>query len=204
MEEGGEGGRGSLMEALAVVPDPRSRHGQRHPLTAILALAVCAMLCGARSLYAIAQWGRDHEGVAKPLGFSREKTPCVSTLHEVFSRLDREAFEGALGGWLKKRGVKRGDGVAVDGKQLRGIHGEELPGVRLLSAYAHRKGIVVGQRGVAEGRNELEALPGLLRELGLEGTVMTGDAQFTQREVCHEVVEKGGTISWSSKTIRRG
>ena len=48
-------------------------------LGAILALATCAMLCGARSLYAIAQWGRDQGGAtAQLLGFSQEKTPCVA------------------------------------------------------------------------------------------------------------------------------
>ncbi len=52
----------SLMEVLAAFPDPRSAHGRRHPIGAVLALAVCAMLCGARSLYAISQWGRDQGG----------------------------------------------------------------------------------------------------------------------------------------------
>src|SRR5258708_39992127 len=58
----------SLLRALAEVPDPRSRHGRRHPFPAVLALATVAMLCGARSLYAIAQWGREHPeaGVRNP------------------------------------------------------------------------------------------------------------------------------------------
>jgi len=135
------------MEVLATVPDPRSAHGRRHPLGAILSMAVCAMLCGARSLYAIAQWGRDHDGpMGKMLGFTREQTPAHSTLHEVFKRLDRQAFERALGSWLQERGLKEGEAVAIDGKTLRGIHGEELPGVHLVSAFAHQTGIIVGQR----------------------------------------------------------
>ncbi|MBY0227712.1 MAG: transposase family protein [Gemmataceae bacterium] len=36
----------SLMEALAQVPDPRDPRGLRHPLAAILALAVVAILAG--------------------------------------------------------------------------------------------------------------------------------------------------------------
>lgn len=199
MEQTTTGDRGlSLMEALATVPDPRSRHGRRHPLPAILALAIGAMLCGARSLYAIAQWGRDQESpMAQALGFRRERTPCVSTLHEVFSRLDRERFEQVLGSWLQARGLVAGDGMAVDGKTLRGIHGEQFPGVHLVAAYAHQQGIVLGQQAAPGKGKELEALRELLERLPLQGRVMTGDAQFTQREVCQRVVRKGGTTSWS-------
>ena len=186
----------SLIEVLGRVPDPRSAHGRRHPLGAILGLAVCAMLCGARSLYAISQWGRDQgEEVSEALGFTRQRTPCVSTLHQVFSRLDREAFERELGRWLQERGLSEGEAVAIDGKALRGIHGDQLPGVHLVAAYAHQAGIVVGQQAVGEKRNELDAVAGLLGQLDLEGRVVTGDAQFTQREVCQRVVAQGGTTS---------
>ena len=88
----------TLREALEQIPDPRGRRGRRHPLGAILALAVCGMWCGARSLYAISQWGRDQgESLAQGLGFTREKTPCVATRHRVFKGLDVVAFEGVGG-----------------------------------------------------------------------------------------------------------
>lgn len=136
----GKGGT-PLMEVLSSLPDPRSAHGRRHPLGAILTLAVCAMLCGARSLYAISQWGRDHgSDMAQALGFTRDRTPCVSTLHRVFSRLDRERFEAVLGGWLQQRGLGGVEAIAADGKTLRGIHGEQMPGVHLVAAYAHQAG----------------------------------------------------------------
>ena len=196
MDQGISRPGGSLLEVLESLPDPRSRHGKRHPLGAILGLAVCAMLCGARSLYAISQWGRDQGAeVAHALGFSRERTPCVSTLHQVFSRLDRESFELALGKWLQEQGLEEGEAVAIDGKTLRGIHGRELPVVHLVAAYAHQTGIVIGQQAVGEKKSELDAMPRLLEQLGLEGRVVTGDAQFTQRKVCQQIVGQGGTIS---------
>ena len=87
----------SLLQALAAVPDPRAARGRRHPLAAILTLAVAAMLADARSLYAIAQWGRLQSAeTVRALGFTRAQTPTVSTLHEVFKMLDVEAFEAAL------------------------------------------------------------------------------------------------------------
>ena len=138
----------SLLRALAEVPDPRSRHGQRHPLPAILALATVAMLCGARSLYAIAQWGREQpEVVLRTLGFTRQLTPGVATLHRVFKRLDVDVFETVLAQWAQAALGARGEAIAIDGKALRGIHGEQLPGVRLVAAYDVRTGLVLGQKG---------------------------------------------------------
>ena len=145
-ERVGEWGPG-LLEALKGIEDPRKPRGVRHPLSAILALSVCAMLGGARSLYAIAQWGREHPQMAQSLGFSREQTPCVATLHHLFRRLDVEAFESALSHWAQETMGEAEATIAIDGKALRGIHGEELPGVRLVAAYARESGLVVGQKG---------------------------------------------------------
>lgn len=148
MEQTTTGDRASsLMQVLASVPDPRSPHGLRHPLAAILTLAVCAMLCGARSLYAIAQWGREHPELAETLGFRRKETPCVATLHHLFRRLDVAAFEAALSGWARDALGGQDETIAIDGKRLRGIHGEELPGVHLVAAYAQGAGLVMGQKG---------------------------------------------------------
>src|SRR3990172_11001490 len=92
----------SLLEAFATVPDPRKARGRRHPLPALLALVTTAMLSGARSLYAIAQWGRMQEpAIVKALGFTRATTPCVATLHLVFKELDVVAFEAALRTWAQ-------------------------------------------------------------------------------------------------------
>lgn len=138
----------SLLETFAQVPDPRKRRGRRHPLPALLALSTAAMLSGARSLYAIAQWGRlQPPAVVRTLGFTRERTPTVSTLHLVFKDLDVQAFEAALARWAQAGLGDRWEAVALDGKALRGIHGAELPGVRLVAAYADGAGRVLAQSG---------------------------------------------------------
>ena len=126
---------------------PGSPRECANPLPAVLALSVCAMLSGARSLYAIAQWGREHPQFAQSLGFSRERTPCVATLHHVFRRLDVDAFESVLGRWAQECLGEGEATIAIDGKALRGIHGGELPGVRLVAAYAGESGLVLGQKG---------------------------------------------------------
>ena len=114
----GEGPELSLREALASVPDPRHPQGRRHPLAAILALAVCAMLGDCRSLYAIAQWGRERPELTQALGFTRAQTPCVATLHHVFRRLDVAAFEDALTRWALAAAPDQLSVLAVDGKAL--------------------------------------------------------------------------------------
>ena|SRR6516162_2195865 len=150
----------SLLRALATVPDPRSRHGRRHPLPAVLALATVAMLSGARSLYAIAQWGREQpEAVVRLLGFTRQQTPGVATLHRVFKALDVDVFETVLARWAQSALGGRGEAIAIDGKALRGLHGEQLPGVRLVAAYDVQTGLVLAQKG-GEGHTHLGAPTG--------------------------------------------
>ena len=103
---------GSLVEAFGRLRDPRKARGQLYPLPAQLTLATTAMLCGCRSLYAIAQWGRDYNHLAPLLGFTRRtrdgtryRTPCTSELHTVFAALDVRAFEKALTAWVLAQGV---------------------------------------------------------------------------------------------------
>jgi len=85
--------------------------------------------------------------VRAALGISRATTPSVATLFRLFRDLDRDAFERVLAAWVRSQGLPPGEGLAIDGKQLRGIHGEELPGVHLVAAYAHHSGQVLGQKG---------------------------------------------------------
>ena len=182
-----------LREALDGVPDHRSSQGRRHPLGAILSLAVSAMLCGARSLYAIAQWGRDHgAATGQELGFPRGRTPSVATLHRVFKDLDVAAFEEVLREWVQDSGVDLGLVVSVDGKTLRGIHGEEIPGVHLVSAYAAGSGAVLTQVATAGKGQELAAAKAVLGQISLEGKIVVADALLTQREVCQQIVDGGG------------
>jgi hypothetical protein len=143
----------NLLAAFARVPDVRSRHGRRYPLPALLTLATAAMLCGARSLYAISQWGRlQPEAVRRALGFGDGDMPAATTLHYVFKRLDVAAFEREVQAWAAQALDARTQQVVLDGKALRGLHGEELPGVRLVAVYAPEAGLVLAQAGGQDPR----------------------------------------------------
>ncbi|HVA93006.1 MAG TPA: transposase family protein, partial [Chloroflexota bacterium] len=75
----------SLIECIAMLPDPRQARGKRHPLAAMVALAVAATLCGYRSYTAMAEWGRIYGAdLSRALGFTREHTPCAATFFQLF------------------------------------------------------------------------------------------------------------------------
>ena len=191
----------SLLEVLSQVPDPRSRHGRRHPLSAILALAVVAMLSGAKGYEGIAQFGRDH-GVplAHLLGFRRRKTPTKSTFSVIFRVLDVVAFERALSDWIALRLPKDQPlAFSLDGKTARGSRDGEVPGQHLVAAYCADAQAVLAQVRVDAKTNEHKAALEMLGILPVKGNIITGDAMFCQRDLCAAIIEKGGDYMFAAK-----
>lgn len=192
---------GSLAEALATIPEPRRPYGWSPgrsplPLVGVLQVTMAATVCGARSLYAIAQWARERveeeSEALVALGLPAGRSPSVATLHRIFKKLDIVALEAALGRWLAQTGAQPIEAIAVDGKTLRGIHGETTPGVHLVAAYAHAVGEVLGQVAAPGKGQELAAAKTLLATLPVAGRVVTGDALLTQRTICERIVANGG------------
>lgn len=200
-----------LIEVLAEIPDPRQARGKRYPLVAVLALACAAMLCGYRSYSAIAEWG-DNYGAAllRDLGFARATAPCAATLYLIFRRLDRAAVDAALGRWaegvLVGRPARHGalEGVACDGKTLRGSRKQGAPGAHLLSAVSHRLGLTVAQEAVDDKTNEIGAIPAVLGRLLLAGRVVTLDALLTQRAIAQTIVDGQGDYVMMAKENQPG
>jgi len=191
----------SLFESFASVPDPRSALGKRHPLTAILTLCSVAMLCGCRSLFAIAQFGRDQgKHFAAALGFTREVPPCCTTLHNLFLVLDKAAFESAIARWTHAAAEAHGwTTVSFDGKTLRGSTDVQLSGVHLLAAYAHEAGIVLRQLPVDAKTNEHKAALEMLDLIPVKGKLVIGDAMFCQRDLSRKIRVKQGDYLWPVK-----
>lgn len=196
-------GPNSLLRFLAQVPDPRSRHGRQHALSAVLGLACCAILCGARSYSAIAQWAHDHDiALMHRLGFHRTP-PKSGGIRKVLIALDLKAFEAALSRWaeavLGRPAAASGappQALALDGKTARGSLDGLGKAVHLLSLMAHESGLTVAQAAVPDGvedkTNEHKAALRLLEGLVLRGRLVTGDAMFCQRDLCRQVVAAGG------------
>lgn len=192
----------TLMSVLAEVSDFRQRRGTRHPLAAILGLAVAATLCGYKSYGAMAEWGHLYgEELARALGFTRPKTPCVGTFHRVFRLVDRRLLEQKLNEWaegcLAALPPTPGElePLAGDGKTLRGSRKQGALNVHLLSVLSQRLGLTLAQSAVDDKTNEITAMKELLVELVLTGRVLTMDALLCQREIAQTILAKGGTIS---------
>src|SRR6266699_1305687 len=127
----GPGEDQALLMVLAAVPDPRARRGVRHRLAVILTLAVCAVLAGARSFTAIAEWAADaDQATLDGLGVTG-LLPCESTFRRTLQNLDADALDDAAGAWAQQRtapapGARRV--IAVAGKTLRGSAAAGRPG----------------------------------------------------------------------------
>ena len=127
-----DGEHHGLLHALAAVPDPRDPRGVRYPLTALLAVAVCAVLAGASSFAAITDWLHDLDEHAQArLGFTHG-VPVGSTVWRVLTRLDDGLLSSVLAGWLRTRSPVRAAPpkryrtvIAIDGKTLRGARRDD-------------------------------------------------------------------------------
>jgi predicted transposase YbfD/YdcC len=194
-----------LLTCLAQVPDPRRHRGRRHPLAFVLSLAACAVLAGAKSLAAIAEWAADAPPhvLARLGGPCREPdrgpvAPAEATVRRVLQRIDGDALDTAVGSWLAGRERAAGQAennsdrplpsLAVDGKTVRGARRTDGTQVHLLAAMTGT-GLVTAQREVDGKTNEITVFQPLLAPLDLHGTVVTFDALHSQTAHARFLVE---------------
>ena len=132
------------------------------------------------------------------IGIGRCRVPAPSVWCELFQQLDVTSLEQALGGWVTGPAPATGH-VAIDGKRLRGSATAQAPGTHLLAAFSASLQGVIGQLRVPPESNEIAAAMQLLKTLPLKGVVVTGDAIFTQTEICKVIVDGGGDYFFTVK-----
>jgi hypothetical protein len=183
---------------LASVPDHRRREGKRYPLASLLLIAVAAFLAGRQDQLGIVRWGKrlSQETLAS-IGISRGRIPAPSVWCELFQELDVTSLERILGDWVRS-GQAAGH-VAIDGKRLRGSATALSPGAHLVAAFSASLQGVIGQLRMEPDANEITAALQLLKTLPLQDVVITGDAIFTQREICRVIKEGGGDYFFTVK-----
>lgn len=192
---------GSLLSDLATVPDPRSRPGRRHRLSAMPAAVRCAILRGARGFKPIAQRVHDR-GIALVHAPGLTRTPPKrGASRKPLSALGPAAFEDALSRWAEaasagpSAGAPKREGleaVGLDGQSSRGSIAGHGRAVHSLSAMAQRRGLTSRRAAVGAETNERQAALELLRGLASGGRVNPGDPMSRQRDPRGQVIADGG------------
>jgi predicted transposase YbfD/YdcC len=181
-----------FLDHFADLPDPRQLSKVIYPLDEILLLSLLAVLAGAETFTAIAQFGKDKLGLLRRFRAFANGTPDHDRLGEVFAALDPEQFQRCFVGWVATLIGAPAEVIAIDGKTSRRSYQKKggLNPIHMVSAFAARHRLVLGQVKVAEKSNEIVAIPKLLDMLAIEGAIVTIDAIGCQREIAKKVIDK--------------
>lgn len=182
-----------FMSYFQEIPDPRIERCKRHELLDILFLSISAVLCGAEGWEEIEDFGVARlEWLRRYFAYANG-IPKHDTIARVLSRLDPKALQESFIGWVKAAAdLSDGEIVAIDGKTVRRSFkkGNRQSAIHMVSAWACRNGLVLGQEKVDGKSNEITAIPALLKLLELKGSIVTIDAMGTQRDIAELIVKK--------------
>ena len=182
----------AIEEHFSKVRDPRVERTKEHKLMDIIAIAICAVICGAEGWVDIELFGKSKLPWLKTFLELPNGIPSHDTFGRVFSRIDAQEFQLAFYEWVwAVNDIVRGQIINIDGKQLRGSKDKVLGkrAIYMVSAWAEENELVLGQRKVDEKSNEITAIPELLKMLALSGCIVTIDAIGTQTNIAKTIIE---------------
>jgi predicted transposase YbfD/YdcC len=175
----------SLMEHLEGIKDPRRDYLKEHKMGSIIFITMAAVICGAQSWYDIENYGKAKELWLKQWLELPNGIPSHDTFNRFFSALEPGELERCFLEWVKEVAkLTEGEVVSIDGKSIRGTAERNGKGfVHMVSAWASKNGLILGQVKVDDKSNEITAIPKLLELLVLNGCIVTIDAMGCQTEI---------------------
>lgn len=183
----------SLEAYFGDMPDPRVTGRCDHKLIDIIIVAICAVLSGAETWDEVELFGEEREDWLKQFLELPNGIPSHDTFRRVFSLLEARLFQERFMRWVEQTfQVKREQVIAIDGKSVRGSQ-QRATGqgcLHLVSAWATVEGVALGHRKVEAGENEIVAIPDLLADLYLKGSLVTIDAIGCQKEIAAQIIAK--------------
>jgi predicted transposase YbfD/YdcC len=194
----------SILDHFSALSDPRQRWRVIYPLPEILLVVLCATLCGMDDFVETRLWGEQRlDFLRRFLPYDRG-IPAHDTLNDVVNALDPDLFKSCFTAWVEALRDGDGDIVAIDGKTSRRSHARAKgrQPLHMVSAWASRQRLVLGQQAVDEKSNEIHAIPLLLERLELSGALVTIDAIGTQAKIAETIVAKGGDYLLALKANR--
>jgi predicted transposase YbfD/YdcC len=194
----------SLLDHFAVLEDPRQAAKVLYPLPEILLLLLAATLAGADDCVEIELWGKEQLAFLRRFLSYRHGIPSHDTLNGVLAVLDPALFKACFTSWVASLCETEPDLIAVEGKTSRRSHARSKgrEPLHLVSAWASRQRLVLGQEAVAGKSNEITAIPLLLERLALKGALVTIDAIGTQTEIARIILDQGGDYLLALKANR--
>jgi predicted transposase YbfD/YdcC len=187
-----------LLDCFSALKDPRQQNKVLYPLPEILLLLLAGTLAGADDFVEICVWGREHIDVLRRFLPYRAGIPSHDTLGDLVAVLDPATFRTCFSAWVDGLRAEYAAGpgvdlVAVDGKTSRRSHnrGRGREPLHLLSAWACRTRLVIGQQATASKANEASTIPLLLQRLQLQGALVTIDAGGATTRIAQTVLDRG-------------
>jgi predicted transposase YbfD/YdcC len=174
------------------ITDPRVDRTKEHKLVDIIAIALCAVICGAENWVDIELYGNSKLAWLTTFLELPHGIPSHDTFGRVFRRIDAQEFQKVFFEWvIAVNDLIQGQIVNIDGKCLRGSEDKGLGkrAIYMVSAWASENELVLGQRKVDEKSNEITAIPELLKMLSISGCIVTIDAMGTQTEIAQAIVD---------------
>jgi predicted transposase YbfD/YdcC len=184
----------SIAAFFSEIPDTRSEHGKRHLLSDMVAIAVCAVVCGADGWVDVELFGHAKASWLRTFLRLPHGIPSHDTFGRVFATIDPDRFERCFQAWIGAlAGVIVGV-VAIDGKTLRRSfdRADNKAAIHMISAWASHNRVVFGQLAVGDKTNEITAIPKLLAMLDIKGLTVTIDAMGCQRAIAEQIIAQGG------------
>jgi len=191
----------SLLDHFSALKDPRQSWRVLYPLPEILLLVLCGTLSGMEDFVEVALWGKERLAFLRRFLPYERGIPSHDALNDLFNALDAALFRDCFATWVETLRDTDPEIIAIDGKTSRRSHARSkgrMP-LHLVSAWASRQRLVLGQEAVADKSNEITAIPLLLKRLELTGALVTIDAMGTQIEIAKTIVEGGGDYLLSLK-----
>lgn len=186
-----------LLDHFAEVADPREAWRVAHPLPEVLLLVVCGSIASCDDFDDIAAWGEAHLDFLRRFLPYHHGVPCPRWLNILMNRIDPNLFSACFMAWARELRPDAPDLVALDGKTSRRSHDRSagLAALHLVSAFATRERLVLGQEAVADKSSEIEAIPALLERLGedggLQGALVTIDAVACNPKIAAKIIDQG-------------
>jgi predicted transposase YbfD/YdcC len=187
----------SLLDHFALIEDSREAWRVAHPLPEVLLLVVCASIASCDDFDDIAAWGETHLPFLRRYLPYHHGIPCARWLNILMNRIDPDLFSDCFMSWARGLRPDAPDLVAIDGKTSRRSHDRSAgrEALHLVSAFATREKLVLGQEAVAERSNEIVAIPALLERLAaagaLKGALVSIDAIACNPDIAQDILDAG-------------